>query len=26
MFFGATGVGWVICLIWALSTEDLNGT
>jgi len=21
LFFGATGVGWIVCLIWALSED-----
>jgi len=21
LFFGCTGVGWIICLIWALSSD-----
>jgi len=24
IFFGATGVGWLICLIWALSYKSLE--
>ena len=21
LFFGATGVGWIVCLIWAIKSE-----
>lgn len=26
LFFGCTGVGWIICFIWAMSEDKPNNT